>query len=524
MSTNRDSNLDHLHPVFRARVKQLLERLEAENLPFRLFEGFRSPSRQQYLYAQGRSRPGNIVTNAGPWSSFHQYGVAADFVLFENGQWSWDDGGAKRKWWERLHAMGRELGLKPLSWEQPHLEMVQLELTALRNGHYPPEGDSSWAENLQAAIFSWTGPPLAPPIPGTGDERPPLNTTGITRLLKRGSQGIEVTELQKRLKEKGFDPGNLDGIFGPAVEAAVMAFQNSEGLLADGIVGVKTLAALELAQSIGERNPIPLLRVGATGDRVRKLQQRLTALGFDPGAADGIFGPKTEAALTAFQESRGLQADGIAGPKTWEALELAPESDVDQPFAGARDEVTVEMVSKMFPDAPLKNIKKYLPHVLKALEEEDLLDKDMILMALSTIRAETAGFEPIDEFISRFNTSPGGHPFDLYDNRKDLGNRGRPDGERFKGRGFIQLTGRFNYEKYGQAVGLGNQLLENPDRANEPETAARLLAKFLKDKEMAIKEALLDGSLVTARRLVNGGRHGLQQFSQAFQVGETLIA
>jgi len=61
---------------------------------------------------------------------------------------------------------------------------------------------------------------------------------------------------------------------------------------------------------------------------------------------------------------------------------------------------------------------------LKALQDAGLADKDMVLMGLATIRAETAGFEPISEGKSIFNTSPGGHPFNLYDNRKDLGNRG----------------------------------------------------------------------------------------------------
>jgi len=67
---------------------------------------------------------------------------------------------------------------------------------------------------------------------------------------------------------------------------------------------------------------------------------------------------------------------------------------------------------------------------------------------------------PISEFKSKFNTSPNGHPFDLYDNRrKDLGNQGKPDGKRYRGRGFIQLTGRFNYNKHGKAIGLGKNWL-----------------------------------------------------------------
>src|SRR6185436_13461427 len=115
---------------------------------------------------------------------------------------------------------------------------------------------------------------------------------------------------------------------------------------------------------------------------------------------------------------------------------------------------------------------------------------NMVLMALATIRAETEGFVPIDEGVSRFNTSPGGRPFNLYDNRKDLGNQGPPDGANFKGRGFIQLTGRDNYRGIGKDIGLGKQLVENPVLANEPDIAAKILAFFLKRKQREINEAL----------------------------------
>jgi putative chitinase len=269
-----------------------------------------------------------------------------------------------------------------------------------------------------------------------------------------------------------------------------------------------------------EMKVMAVLAVGSSGPQVVRLQEKLQALGFNPGKIDGIFGLGTEASVLAFQKSKGLLADGIAGPHTLRALELAPAAALPT----AMSHVTVDLVSKMFPRTPLDNIKKHLPVVLKALAEVQLVDKPMVLMALATIRAETAGFEPISEFLSRFNTSPGGHPFDLYDQRQDLGNQGRPDGESFKGRGFIQLTGRFNYQKHGESIGLGNGLVENPELANDPEIAAKLLASFLKDKERLIKEALLDGNLATARRLVNGGRHGLEAFSEAFNTGDTLLS
>jgi peptidoglycan L-alanyl-D-glutamate endopeptidase CwlK len=186
--------------------------------------------------------------------------------------------------------------------------------------------------------------------------------------------------------------------------------------------------------------------------------------------------------------------------------------------------VTVDIVAKMFPGTPVANIKANLPVVLQALVDAGLADKSMVLMALGTIRAETASFRPISEGISKFNTTPGSHPFNLYDDRADLGNHGAPDGERFKGRGFIQLTGRANYQQHGAAIGLGNQLIDNPDLANQPDIAAKLLASFIKNKEQKIRNALSAGDLKTARRLVNGGSHGLAEFTQAFNTGKTLIS
>jgi peptidoglycan L-alanyl-D-glutamate endopeptidase CwlK len=147
----------------------------------------------------------------------------------------------------------------------------------------------------------------------------------------------------------------------------------------------------------------------------------------------------------------------------------------------------------------------------------------MVLVALATICAETGSFLPISEGQSHFNTSPGGHPFDLYDSRADLGNQGAPDGERFKGRGFIQLTGRANYALHGAAIGLGSQLIENPDLANIPGIAARLLASFLKTHEQRIRAALAIGDLHAARRLVNGGSHGLDAFTAAYNAGLALV-
>lgn len=268
---------------------------------------------------------------------------------------------------------------------------------------------------------------------------------------------------------------------------------------------------------------------GDSGPEILKLQEKLMAAGFNPGEPSGKFDLATEIALKAFQKSHDLLDDGKAGPKTLEQLNKfgsgAPVNLPPETGKPAIEMITPNLVRQIFsPDTPLKNIKAHLPAVLKAMQEAEMTDKNMLLMALATIRVETEGFEPISEFRSKFNTSPtGGHPFDLYDNRKDLGNQGPPDGERFKGRGFIQLTGRANYKEHGAAIGLGSRLLEHPELANDSLVAARLLASFLKAKERAIKEALLERNFKQARRLVNGGSHGLDKFKETFLKGERLI-
>jgi len=269
-----------------------------------------------------------------------------------------------------------------------------------------------------------------------------------------------------------------------------------------------------------------VLQEGSHGPDVIKLQEALEKRGFSPGAADGDFGPGTEAAVIAFQRSEHLTPDGIAGPQTQAALGLSDDTDEEVSAKLLTDitgSVTVGQASKMCPGAPLGNIKTYLPDILKALSALELGDKAMVLMAIGTIRAETAGFEPISEFKSRFNTSPNGHPFDLYDNRKDLGNRGKPDGASFKGRGFVQLTGRFNYTKFDKELGLGGKLVANPELANDPQVAARLLASFLKAAEKRIRNALREGNLREARRAVNGGSHGFEEFRQAYLTGGKII-
>jgi len=94
------------------------------------------------------------------------------------------------------------------------------------------------------------------------------------------------------------------------------------------------------ASSSASRTASPTLRQGARGAAVTTLQNKLKAAGFNPGAADGVFGAKTLAAVKAFQRARGLQSDGIVGPKTWSALNTVGSSGGSGPTLrqGARGE------------------------------------------------------------------------------------------------------------------------------------------------------------------------------------------
>jgi peptidoglycan hydrolase-like protein with peptidoglycan-binding domain len=138
----------------------------------------------------------------------------------------------------------------------------------------------------------------------------------------RPSGSTRVRLLQQRLGTHGQQPGPIDGLYGPLTEAAVRRFQSSAGLAVDGIAGPQTLKALRsewpqpVARGVGYGQP------GGSAP-VRAVQDRLRSAGERPGPVDGVFGPRTQAAVARFQSTAGLEADGVVGPRTWRALERA---------------------------------------------------------------------------------------------------------------------------------------------------------------------------------------------------------
>ncbi len=191
-------------------------------------------------------------------------------------------------------------------------------------------GDSGNAENVAPQLhFELRDPSGTPVNPyralvaaggndvGSGP-RDPL--VGGARLLRRGLHGYDVRVLQQALVDLGYDVGGIDGRFGPRTESGVRAFQGRFGLDVDGIVGRATKTAitgLRFDDSTGE-----VLSVGTRGAEVRTIQEQLAAHGFDPGPADGIFGPLTLRAVLSFQKYHKLWVDGLVGPRTRAALAM----------------------------------------------------------------------------------------------------------------------------------------------------------------------------------------------------------
>lgn len=162
-------------------------------------------------------------------------------------------------------------------------------------------------------------------------------------------RGADVAQAQELLNSMGFEAGSVDGIYGPKTVTAVRAFQKDAELPVSGIVDEQTwdalLAVHELDEALDpseydteidveETNPedqqgdgveqsdaLRLLKYNTgspmmRGEDVRAIQQTLSDRVFGLGDVDGVYGPKTEAAVKAFQKSMGIRVDGIVGPET----------------------------------------------------------------------------------------------------------------------------------------------------------------------------------------------------------------
>lgn len=153
---------------------------------------------------------------------------------------------------------------------------------------------------------------LAAAVPASALQPWPVLRQGPNSLWPR----VTVRSLQYLLNAHGARLV-VDGVFGPRTKAAVVAFQRARHLPADGVVASTTWRAL-----------VVTVHRGSTGPAVRAVQDQANFRNNRNGHTlnvDGIFGPRTEAWVRAFQyaiahEIRGFPVDGIVGPLTWQAL------------------------------------------------------------------------------------------------------------------------------------------------------------------------------------------------------------
>ena len=126
--------IDDLNPVVAKKCRAFIAACKRENIDVLITSTFRDMESQAQIYAQGRSRPGRIVTHAKPGQSWHNFRLAFDFVPIRDGKAMWNDA----RTFKRCRQIGESLGLEGLDFEMAHLEFRGgLTLAQARAGKEP---------------------------------------------------------------------------------------------------------------------------------------------------------------------------------------------------------------------------------------------------------------------------------------------------------------------------------------------------------------------------------------------------
>lgn len=177
-------------------------------------------------------------------------------------------------------------------------------------------GDGQAGTQTQTKLYSANAKYATSPVTTANPDQ--------TRTLSVGMTGNDVYALQERLIELNYLSGVADGVFGTETQNALIAFQNRNGLTADGTGGRKHTQKTERKLQGGDRDGCAssngTLHEGDSGEDVYNLQARLFELGYYNGRIDGRYSSETTAAVKAFQKANGLSADGIAGQGTLNKL------------------------------------------------------------------------------------------------------------------------------------------------------------------------------------------------------------
>jgi predicted chitinase len=237
-------------------------------------------------------------------------------------------------------------------------------------------------------------------------------------------------------------------------------------------------------------------KMGSRGVEVVNLQRALMALGYSVGPTkdDGILGKFTSAAISKFQSDNKLQATGTGTPETIEAVNKAV---ADNPKASKLEKAKPEEFKGKIAVSSLGN-KESRDLLAKEAMAQGIKGKELAAF-LAQCSHESGGFRYLSEIWGPSAAQQG------YEGRRDLGNVQKGDGYRYRGRGFIQLTGRSNYRAAGSALGL--PLEKEPDLVAQPDIAAKTAVYFWKANVQSRVSNWDDVTTIT--KVINGGYNGL---------------
>lgn len=267
-----------------------------------------------------------------------------------------------------------------------------------------------------------------------------------------------------------------------------------------------------------------LLKIGSKGEDVKKLQTKLSL------TADGSFGPKTEAAVNAWLIKNGLTPDGIitSSNKSWDLMfgtTIIKEDVVITPVEG----LNIEKLKGVIPDVVITQI----PETIKKF---NITNKLRLAHFLSQCAHESGNFKAVSENLNysadglrkifgkyfpgnlaeSYAKQPEKIASRVYGDRMGNGNESTKEGFKFRGRGYIQLTGKANYTKFTQFI--GEDCVSNPDLVATKYPLASAAFFFDSNKLWTICDKGSDDVTVTAvTKRVNGGTHGLDDRIEKFK-------
>lgn len=291
-----------------------------------------------------------------------------------------------------------------------------------------------------------------------------------------------------------------------------------------------------------------VLKQGSSGPAVQDLQQKLKGLGFDPNGVDGNFGPGTKAAVIAFQQSKGLQADGAAGPATMAALLSAEGGASDAAPAvtdvteGAVTSAATPIPATAAPNLNLAALAGKVPdgviaQIPEAAKDFNITSNLRLAHFLAQCALESMNFTAVVENlnysaqrllqvfpkyfrnvdVNAYARNPQKIGSRVYANRMGNGDEASGDGFNYRGRGYIQLTGKNNYQAFSGFI--GEDCIANPDLVATTYPLASAAFFFNSNNIWKICDQGSSDAVVTSvTKAVNGGTHGLAERLQNFKL------